>query len=60
MKHVLRRLWAEEDGQALTEYGLILALVAVLVIGTLLLLKDELITLFGKVITGLQGQQPAS
>ncbi len=32
MKELLRRLWKEEEGQGMAEYGLILALVALAVI----------------------------
>jgi pilus assembly protein Flp/PilA len=35
-----------EEGQAMAEYGIIIALVAVLLIGTLLLFKDALIGTF--------------
>lgn len=42
----LKRLWTEEDGQGMVEYGLILALVAVVVIGALSLLGDGLGGLF--------------
>ncbi|WP_366923030.1 Flp family type IVb pilin [Metallumcola ferriviriculae] len=58
MFNLLTEFLFDEKGQAMTEYGLILALIAVLLIGTLLLLKDELVTMFEKVVTGLQGQAP--
>jgi pilus assembly protein Flp/PilA len=35
MKNVFMRLWKEEEGQDLTEYALLLALVAVTMIATL-------------------------
>jgi len=38
VKKMLGRLWKDESGQGLAEYGLILALVAVVVIGALTLL----------------------
>ncbi len=56
----LKKFFIDQKGQAMTEYGLILALIAVLLIGTLLLLKDELVNMFGKVINGLQGQAPTT
>ena len=34
----LRKLWVEEEGQALTEYGLILGLIAVVCVGALALM----------------------
>jgi pilus assembly protein Flp/PilA len=35
-----------EEGQAMAEYGIIIALVAVLLIGTLVVFKDALISTF--------------
>ena len=35
-----------EEGQAMAEYGIIIALVAVLLIGTLVLFKDALVSTF--------------
>ncbi|GAW92834.1 Flp family type IVb pilin [Calderihabitans maritimus] len=58
MLAVLRRLWREEDGQGMTEYGLILALVAVLLIGSLLAMKDKLAAIFNDITTGLEGTNP--
>jgi len=34
MRYTLRRLWQEEEGQDLTEYGLLLVLVALAAIAT--------------------------
>ncbi|MGB9813355.1 MAG: Flp family type IVb pilin [Thermovenabulum sp.] len=34
----VKRLWTEEEGQGMAEYGLILALVAIVVIGALTVL----------------------
>ncbi|ACB85888.1 Flp family type IVb pilin [Natranaerobius thermophilus] len=42
----LKRLWTEEDGQGMVEYGLILALVAVVVIGALSFLGDNVAGIF--------------
>jgi len=44
--NLLRRLCQEETGQGMTEYGLIIALVAVALIVTLVAFKDKLVTLF--------------
>ncbi len=60
--YVIRHLWAvfgpvseEEEGQALTEYGLILALIAIVVIGVLVAvgaaLRDQI---FGPIHDCLQ------
>ncbi len=39
---LLKRFWANDSGQALSEYGLVLALVALAVIGSLVAFGDEL------------------
>ncbi|MBC7294709.1 MAG: Flp family type IVb pilin [Thermoleophilia bacterium] len=46
MMALLKRLFYEEDGQSMVEYGLILALVAVVVIVALTTLGDKLKDLF--------------
>ncbi len=43
----------DERGQGMTEYGLIIALVAVLLIGSLVALKDTLLNIFEGVETDL-------
>ena len=49
MKKLLKRLFYEESGQGMVEYGLILALVAVAVIVALTALGGNLNTLFNNV-----------
>ena len=46
MWQFVKGLLADESGQGLVEYGLILALVAVVVIATLTLLGEEVAALF--------------
>ncbi len=58
MATLMQRLVREESGQGMTEYGLILALVAVVVIGALVAMGNELKTIFGNVVTGLKGTDP--
>lgn len=45
------RLWKEESGQGMAEYGLILALVAVLCIGGFLALKNSIVGKLNEVST---------
>lgn len=49
MKKFMTRLFKEEEGQGLVEYGLILALVAVVVIGVLTTMGEGLKGIFGTV-----------
>lgn len=54
MKKLLKWLRGEE-GQGLVEYGLIIALVALAVAGTLILLGGRLTTIFQNIVTQLGG-----
>ncbi|MCL6634266.1 MAG: Flp family type IVb pilin [Peptococcaceae bacterium] len=58
MLSALKKFWAEESGQGMAEYGLILALIAVVVIGTLAALGSGINQNFTKVKEGLLGQTP--
>jgi len=49
MTNVLKRLWKEEEGQGMTEYGLIIGLVAILLIAALISFKDKLIKIFNAI-----------
>lgn len=55
MVQVLRRLWTAEEGQGMVEYGLIIALVAVIVIGALTVMGDQLKTTFNNIVSKLGG-----
>jgi pilus assembly protein Flp/PilA len=46
MLEALRSFLVEEEGQGLSEYALIIALVAVLLIGSLIALKDKIAAVF--------------
>lgn len=43
---LLQRLWKEESGQGLVEYGLLVALIVVIVIAVLVIFSDSLTSLF--------------
>lgn len=55
MKGLITRFIREEEGQGMVEYGLILALVAVVVIGALTLMGGEIGNIFTSVQETLQG-----
>ncbi|WP_394139282.1 Flp family type IVb pilin [Cytobacillus oceanisediminis] len=46
MLNRIKGLFIEEEGQGMTEYGMILGLVAVGVIAALIALKGKIVTLF--------------
>ncbi|MGE5373229.1 MAG: Flp family type IVb pilin [Solirubrobacterales bacterium] len=51
--NLLKRLTQEEQGQGMTEYGLIIALIAVVVIGGLVLLGPKIKDMFTTVSNNL-------
>jgi pilus assembly protein Flp/PilA len=53
MKAKLRRLFKDETGQAMTEYGLIIALIAIVVIVGLTAMSGQLNTLFQSIKTAI-------
>lgn len=52
MRHLMR-LFKEEEGQALTEYGLLVGLISISVIAALLLIGPRLLIIFNKIATAL-------
>lgn len=52
MRHLIR-LFKEEKGQALTEYGLLVGLIAVGVIAVLALIGPKLITIYTNISNAL-------
>ncbi len=59
MKEKLLGLIHDEKGQAMTEYGLIIALVAVVVIGALTAMGGSVFAKFNEITTGLGGEAAA-
>lgn len=53
MKTFLKNFLADESGQSLTEYALIIALVAIALIATITLFKDKLLTIFNDINSSL-------
>ncbi len=49
----LQSLAHDEEGASAVEYGLILGLIAVAIVAVLLLMRDDLVTLFTGAQTGL-------
>lgn len=54
MKKLFGWLKNEESGQGMVEYGLIIALVAIVVIGVLIALGGNLNSIFGKASSALE------
>ncbi len=54
IKTLLSKFWNEEDGASAIEYGLLAALIAVVIAGSVGSVGTELNTVFGKVVAELQ------
>jgi pilus assembly protein Flp/PilA len=54
----IKNLLVEEQGQGMTEYGLVLGLIAVAVVGTLALLRTEIIKIFNDALTTVKSRTP--
>ena len=54
MSKLIRRLWSEESGQDIAEYAVMLAVILVLVVGTVRLIGSNANTAFSQVANSLQ------
>ncbi|MBM7660301.1 pilus assembly protein Flp/PilA [Bacillus mesophilus] len=57
MMNKLKGLVVEEQGQGMTEYGLVLGIIAVAVVGFLVTLRGEITAMFQDAVTSVQGRQ---
>lgn len=55
MMKKMKALLVEEQGQGMTEYGLVLGIIAVAVVGALALLRTEIIAMFDAVVDAVTG-----
>jgi len=54
MAQIIRRLWSEESGQDIAEYAVMLAVILVLVVGTVRLIGSNANNAFSNVASSLQ------
>ena len=54
MANLLRRLWSDERGQDIAEYAVMLAVILVIVIGTVRLIGSNANTVFSQVGSAIQ------
>jgi len=54
MSKLIRRLWSEDTGQDIAEYAVMLAVILVLVVGTVRLIGSNANTAFSSVASSLQ------
>jgi Flp pilus assembly pilin Flp len=54
MKEILRRMWSDEQGQDIAEYAVMLAVILVIVVGTVRLIGSNSNTVFSNVASSIQ------
>jgi Flp pilus assembly pilin Flp len=54
MKKFIKQLWMEEDGQDIAEYAVMLAVILVIVVGTIRLIGTNSNTVFSSVASSIQ------
>ena len=54
MSNLMQRLWSEESGQDIAEYAVMLAVILVLVVGTVRLIGSNANNAFSSVASSLQ------
>ena len=54
MAELIRRIWSEDDGQDIAEYAVMLAVILVLVVGTVRLIGTNANTAFSSVASAIQ------
>ena len=54
LKEIIDRLWIEEDGQDIAEYAVMLAVILIIVIGTIRLIGSNSNTVFSEVASSVQ------
>lgn len=57
MLNKLKGLVVEEQGQGMTEYGLVLGIIAVAVIAALGFLREEIVDMFDNVLEEVRGRE---
>jgi Flp pilus assembly pilin Flp len=55
MNKLIRLMWSDDKGQDLAEYGLLLILVAVAVVGGITLFQAQIVNIFSQVTSVLSG-----
>jgi len=55
MRNLLRRVWSEEQGQDIAEYAVMLAVILVIVVGTIRLIGSNANNAFSNVASAIGG-----
>lgn len=54
MKDFLRKMWSEDEGQDIAEYAVMVAVILVIVVGTVRLIGSNSNTVFSNVASSIQ------
>jgi Flp pilus assembly pilin Flp len=54
MRNLIQRIWSEDQGQDIAEYAVMLAVILVLVVGTIRLVGSNANTVFSNVSSSVQ------
>ena len=54
MNHLLRKLWQDDEGQDIAEYAVMLAVILVLVVGTIRLIGSNANNVFSSAASSIQ------
>jgi Flp pilus assembly pilin Flp len=54
MSEIIRRFWSEDEGQDIAEYAVMLAVILVLVVGTIRLIGSNSNTVFSNAASSIQ------
>lgn len=54
MADLLRRLWSEDEGQDIAEYAVMVAVILIIVVGTIRLIGTHSNTVFSNVASSIQ------
>jgi Flp pilus assembly pilin Flp len=54
MSQIIRRLWSEDEGQDIAEYAVMLAVILVLVVGTIRLIGSNANNVFSNTASSIQ------
>ncbi|HEY1270707.1 MAG TPA: hypothetical protein VGF08_01920 [Terriglobales bacterium] len=52
--NLIRRIWAEEEGQDIAEYAVMVAVILIIVVGTIRLIGSNSNTVFSNVASSIQ------
>jgi pilus assembly protein Flp/PilA len=58
MKELFKSYWTDESGQGLTEYGLIVGLIAIALLLVLIAFRDQLARVYKAVVDGISSADP--